>query len=265
MSLRGGGAFDLAGGGGGAACGAGASGAAAATGAAGALGAISGCWATGFSTLGASTGAGAATLAATGGAAGASSFAGFAASTGATTAGFATTAAGFGGTTPGLAGVAEGAGVATFAIAGVSPGFLIALSTSPGLLIFEKSNLGLTSSARAPPRDSSRAPPPLPARNLRMRSASSASTELECVFFSVTPTFGNTSRIALLFTSSSLARSLIRTFDIRPAFLRKTLQRFRVYLIFRVSALTNFYFDFVSCSSGATVSSGAGAGSSPCT
>src|SRR5580704_955800 len=40
--------------------------------------------------------------------------------------------------------------------------------------------------------------------------------ELEWVFFSVTPTAVSTSRMALLFTSSSLARSLIRTLLIRP-------------------------------------------------
>jgi hypothetical protein len=40
--------------------------------------------------------------------------------------------------------------------------------------------------------------------------------ELECVFFSVTPTCGSASRMALLLTSSSLARSLIRTLLIRP-------------------------------------------------
>src|SRR5262252_2040855 len=45
--------------------------------------------------------------------------------------------------------------------------------------------------------------------------------ELECVFFSVTPTFNNRSRITLLLTSSSLAKSLIRTFCcIPPCFLR---------------------------------------------
>jgi hypothetical protein len=51
----------------------------------------------------------------------------------------------------------------------------------------------------------------------RTFSASWSSIELECVFFSVTPTSGSASRMALLFTSSSLARSFIRTF-IRPFF-----------------------------------------------
>src|SRR6266852_6400609 len=40
--------------------------------------------------------------------------------------------------------------------------------------------------------------------------------ELEWVFFSVTPTAVSASRMALLLTSSSLARSLIRTLLIRP-------------------------------------------------
>src|SRR5215469_1311826 len=40
--------------------------------------------------------------------------------------------------------------------------------------------------------------------------------ELEWVFFSVTPTCGSASRMALLFTSSSRARSLIRTLLILP-------------------------------------------------
>jgi hypothetical protein len=50
----------------------------------------------------------------------------------------------------------------------------------------------------------------------RTRCASSNSSELECVFGSVTPTSRSTSRIALLLTSSSLAKSLMRTLLIRP-------------------------------------------------
>ncbi len=49
----------------------------------------------------------------------------------------------------------------------------------------------------------------------RTFSASSSSMELECVFFSATPTAVRASRMVLLFTSSSLARSLIRTLLIR--------------------------------------------------
>jgi hypothetical protein len=57
------------------------------------------------------------------------------------------------------------------------------------------------------------AEPRIKARTL---SASCSSIELEWVFFSVTPTCGSASRMALLLTSSSLARSLIRTLLIRP-------------------------------------------------
>jgi hypothetical protein len=53
-------------------------------------------------------------------------------------------------------------------------------------------------------------------RYCRTFSASCSSRELECVFFSVTPTTASVSRMALLLTSSSRARSLIRTLLIRP-------------------------------------------------
>jgi hypothetical protein len=49
----------------------------------------------------------------------------------------------------------------------------------------------------------------------RTRSAWSGSMELECVFPD-TPIASSASRMGLLFTSSSLAKSLIRTFVIRP-------------------------------------------------
>ena len=58
-------------------------------------------------------------------------------------------------------------------------------------------------------------PSPEPRKCARTLSASKSSSELEWVFFSVTPTSVNTSRIDLLFTSSSLARSLIRILLIR--------------------------------------------------
>ena len=91
----------------------------------------------------------------------------------------------------------------------------IARNTSPGFDTRERSMLGRGSLSRRaawPP------PPRLPPRvsAARTRSASSASSELECVFFSVTPTAVSTSRMALLFTSSSRAKSLIRTLLIRP-------------------------------------------------
>ena len=95
----------------------------------------------------------------------------------------------------------------------------MSLRTSPGLEMWERSIFVLISSASAREErvdldalcDSAAA-----LKCARTRTASSSSMELECVFFSVTPTRGNTSRIALLLTSSSLARSLIRILLIRP-------------------------------------------------
>lgn len=109
----------------------------------------------------------------------------------------------------GLAAGGGGAGASTF--------LRIAAKTSPGFEIFERSILVLISSA--PPRavlsSLLAAPLPCPEKCRRTRSASSSSSELECVFFSVTPACARTSRIALLLTSSSLAKSLIRILLIR--------------------------------------------------
>jgi hypothetical protein len=85
---------------------------------------------------------------------------------------------------------------------------------SPGLEILERSIFGFTS---VEADLSLGAELDFAVKCLRTRSASSSSSELEWVFFSVTPTSSSTSRIALLFTSSSLARSLIRIF-IRSVF-----------------------------------------------
>jgi len=49
---------------------------------------------------------------------------------------------------------------------------------------------------------------------MRIFSATSSSTELECVFFSVTPKPGSRSTMTFGFTSSSLASSLMRIFII---------------------------------------------------
>jgi hypothetical protein len=81
--------------------------------------------------------------------------------------------------------------------------------TSPGLEILERSIFGLTSVADVLSLEDEL---DLAEKCFRTRSASSSSIELEWVFFSVTPTASMTSRIALLLTSSSLARSLIRIF-----------------------------------------------------
>jgi hypothetical protein len=90
----------------------------------------------------------------------------------------------------------------------------IALSTSPG---FETRDQSIFCAVFSP---LAAADPPLRLlprwKCARTRCASSASSELECVLTSVTPTSSSTSRIALLLTSSSLAKSLMRTLLIRP-------------------------------------------------
>jgi hypothetical protein len=88
----------------------------------------------------------------------------------------------------------------------------IAFRASPGFDTFDRSNFGLLSTAG---RDVLALRDP-PVRYARTFSASSTSIELECVFFSVTPTAVSASSMDLLFTSSSRARSLIRTLLIRP-------------------------------------------------
>ena len=119
------------------------------------------------------------------------------------------------GATGGFGGVATTAagrtGGAAFAAASACLRSRIAFSASPGLETLDRSNFGLASTAGllAEPRL-----PPL--KYPRTFSASSSSIELEWVFFSVTPTAVSASRIDLLFTSSSLAKSLIRTLFIPP-------------------------------------------------
>lgn len=169
--------------------------------------------------------------------------------TGLTTGGVTTTllsaagAAGLGITTAGFS-AAEGAatGVAAFTGAGGAAGAAAAAGgraggaggcccscslcrssfiTSPGLEILERSIFGLTSVADAFSREDE---PDLAEKCFRTRSASSSSIELEWVFFSITPTASMTSRIALLLTSSSLAKSLIRIF-IRSLFPPGTVTR----------------------------------------
>jgi len=169
--------------------------------------------ATGADGLSAIEGATTTGRAATGGAAGVAT--GDEAETGGTP-GFATggTAIGLGAIVGGTAGRTGGAGTAAASLRCV-----IAFSTSPGREMFDKSILVLISSSartgRALLADDDCASDE-PRRCLRTFSASCSSKELECVFFSVTPTAVSTSRIALLLTSSSLARSLIRTLLIRP-------------------------------------------------
>lgn len=169
---------------------------------------------TGFSTTGAGATTGFSTGAATTGAgvgAGAATTTG-AAGTGATTGG----TTGFGGaataTTGCLGGAAATAGF-TGAAACCSAWRRSANMRwiSPGLRAAERS-IFIGSAAAAAAREGARPP----VRCLRTLSASSSSMELEWVFFSVTPTAVSASRISLLLTSSSRARSLIRTLLIRP-------------------------------------------------
>jgi hypothetical protein len=97
---------------------------------------------------------------------------------------------------------------------------VIAFNTSPGREMCDKSILVLISSSPRTPRELDLPADDEPSAEERMYtrtfSASCSSRELECVFFSVTPTSGSVSRMALLLTSSSRARSLIRTLLIRP-------------------------------------------------
>jgi hypothetical protein len=122
------------------------------------------------------------------------------------------------------AGIADG-GLTTGRAAGCSTApfcCVMARSTSPGREMWERSILVLMPSSPWAAREGFAelgAPSERPRRCFRTSSASCSSRELECVFFSVTPTVVSTSRISLLLTSSSRARSLIRILLIRSRFL----------------------------------------------
>ena len=99
---------------------------------------------------------------------------------------------------------------------------VMARNTSPGREIFDRSILVLIPSSEGTGRGvlvELDAASERPRRCFRTSSASCSSRELECVFFSVTPTVVSTSRISLLLTSNSRARSLIRILLIRSNFL----------------------------------------------
>jgi len=119
--------------------------------------------------------------------------------------------------TGGFAGGRTGAGASVVPFCCV-----IARNTSPGREICDRSILVLISSSPWLREDDLVAfddASERPRRCFRTRSASCSSSELECVFFSVTPTVVRTSRISLLLTSNSRARSLIRILLIRRRFL----------------------------------------------
>jgi hypothetical protein len=129
------------------------------------------------------------------------------------------TGLGIGGTTTGFETIGGAGGLG----GGATSAFfwVMAFRTSPGREMWDRSILVLISSSPRSERADFAAcagASDEPRRCTRTFSASCSSRELECVFFSVTPTIGRTSRMALLFTSSSLARSLIRTLLIRPFF-----------------------------------------------
>ena len=138
--------------------------------------------------------------------------------------GFAATGVVAAGCAAGAAGLA-GAAAAGFAgtrawRASSSSSFFLAkraFITSPGLEMCERSIFGTMASA---PWRADVAPACVVCRASRAKcartfSASSSSSELECVLPAATPTSGRTSRIARDLTSSSFARSLIRTLLIR--------------------------------------------------
>jgi hypothetical protein len=152
--------------------------------------------------------------------------------------GAADSVAGLGGIALGAAGVAGAAAFAFASAAGAETGGLaagraagcsaasfccvMARSTSPGREILDRSILVLMPSSSRVEREvfaELGAASERPRRCFRTSSASCSSRELECVFFSVTPTVVRVSRISLLLTSSSRARSLIRILLIRCRFL----------------------------------------------
>ena len=99
----------------------------------------------------------------------------------------------------------------------------IARNTSPGREMFDKSIFVLISSSGRADREDFEELDDSSAfewKYLRTSTASCSSIELECVFFSVTPTAVSASRMALLLTSNSRARSLIRILLIHPLALR---------------------------------------------
>jgi hypothetical protein len=127
--------------------------------------------------------------------------------------------AGLGGTTTTDFSTCGGTPAGYAGAATVSFRCVMAFKTSPGREMCDRSILVLISSSPRAAREAA-----LPAGDCpsdvrkwtRTFSASKSSSELECVFFSVTPTCVKASRMALLLTSSSRARSLIRTLLIRP-------------------------------------------------
>jgi hypothetical protein len=127
---------------------------------------------------------------------------------------------GFSAMAGGAGGVGEAGTAGRAGVAAASFRWVIAFNTSPGREMFERSILVLISSSPRRVREAALPVDAEPSAEERIYartfSASCSSRELEWVFFSVTPTSGSVSRMALLLTSSSRARSLMRTLLIRP-------------------------------------------------
>ena len=127
-----------------------------------------------------------------------------------------------GGAVTGFSAGGAGGAAGRDAMGGATASFrcVIAFNTSPGREMCDRSILVLISSSPRAVRELDLPAEDEPSAEERIYtltfSASCSSRELECVFFSVTPTAASASRMALLLTSSSRARSLIRTLLIRP-------------------------------------------------
>jgi hypothetical protein len=120
-----------------------------------------------------------------------------------------------GGATVTAAAAGAGRGGADLAAASAFLRSRMSFSASPGLLTPERLIAFSVFAGAALGVAAERVPLVSRARTL---TASSSSMELECVFFSVTPTAVRASRISLLLTSSSRARSLMRTLLIQSFF-----------------------------------------------
>lgn len=122
-----------------------------------------------------------------------------------------TGAAALGGATTATGGLATTGGGADAAAASAALRARMAAAMSPGLEALDRSILGFSAALTFGELE-----PPL--RWRRTASASLSSIELEWVFLPVTPTAVRASRTAALFTSSSRARSLMRTLLNRSSF-----------------------------------------------
>jgi hypothetical protein len=116
-------------------------------------------------------------------------------------------------TTGAAAGVGGFTATGTGVLAGKLAGAAVGVGATTGGVIVSRLGLAADSFAERAAASAAASASATPFRCSRTFSATSTVTELECVFFSVTPKPGNRSMIALALTSSSRASSLIRTWD----------------------------------------------------